>query len=283
MFFRGYFIGMGIGSIIMVIASFYGYSIDPQGYLGNILAEITSMIVTVFFVSIFVDRYNEFQKKKDWEKVRDITYRSILENLHCMIFRLFDIFPEFIRNKVPDEDWEALITNMVNPLVDISKELDDIANIFNEIHYDFIKKSNGKLSKVMIDFYNKNYKSPLKQIPKHLSEYFKNIDHNIDQLRNVLIPRVITISYDKEIIDALIQFDEYCGKLQYIYKRNKFPLMQSTGSLRYATVSVDLMKIVVLINNIKNVYNIFNLYWDYKMQNRLKAQNRQEGNVITDF
>lgn len=171
--------------VIAIIIIVTGFIIDSKGYLSNILAELTGLIIGVLVALLLVDRLTEYQRAKRWEKVRKLTHQAIASHLTELMIEVFTYFP--IQNQ---HIMSALIAGRIKPNSDMINAITDSINKLREIPSQ--EKSN---SDTAVECYN-------------------TIKWNINQIRHELITRVLQSSDDQELIDALFEFDEIAQELQ---------------------------------------------------------------------
>jgi hypothetical protein len=174
--------------ILALIISIIGFSIDFKGYLGNILAEIAGLLISVLVALLIVDRYTEYQRKKRWERVRKLTHQALASHLCDLITELFVYFP-IEDNRL----MKTIIESRSHPTPETINAIIDLTNQLRKIPATLSK---GKsTSDVAVEYYNA-------------------VRLDINQIRHELIPRVIQSSDDQDLIDALIDFDDTVQELQ---------------------------------------------------------------------
>lgn len=201
MFTRLYWLSMGIGSIIMILASWIGLSIDSKGFLVNIFTEITSLVVTIFFISIIIDQYNKYQRRREWEKICYISYKAIYYNLFEINRKIEYNYPEIKDTIIPvfrkKGEFPRPIDNYKN-----SERMSGNERLYKRHFEDLIEKFIRYDEKLRV-------KDRKKQIPfnKYTINYVDSIKENIYQISDIWLPRLISKSDNKELINQLAQFD----------------------------------------------------------------------------
>lgn len=261
MYPRGYLLGMGFGSIILIISTWIGYSIDAKEYLTNILTEITSLVITIFFISIIIDRYHKYQKQNQWNQVRNVTYTGIIELLIDMFSDLTQSFPEIFEKKLDYEKTIGLISNWEkHDPKDVVDAINLIIKTYNRVFkklYNLPKTTTvAKIKK----FYCDNIRKPAKPISKIFYDYFKNNKSNIDRLRDVYIPRVFDFSDEQEIINELVQFDRFYHNTENVVKHEKTSPKKIND---YAYIGAYRIAIIRFMEDIRNLIITIFLYYNY--------------------
>jgi hypothetical protein len=171
--------------LLVLIIIVTGLTIDFKGYLGNILAEIAGLIISILVALLLVDRFTEIQRKKRWQKVRNLTHRSISHHLSNILLELFNHFP------LPDHS----VANTILICRDQpdTKPTEAVNNLIKQINT--LQQQGKTTSEIII-------------------EYFNSTKWDISQIRHDLIPRVIQSSDNQDLIDALVAFDDIVQDLQ---------------------------------------------------------------------
>lgn len=177
--------------VSLILASTFiiiGFSVDFKGYLGNILAEIAGLIISVLVALLIVDRYVESQRKQRWEKVRRLTHQALASHLNDLITEIFVYFPTADHSLM-----RILIAGRSCPTTETIKAITDLINQLRGI----------------LSILNKG-----KSTSDIAVEYFNTVKSDINQIRHDLIPRVLQSSDDQDLIDTLIEFDDTAQELQ---------------------------------------------------------------------
>jgi hypothetical protein len=158
-----------------------GFLVDPQGFLGNLLSEVTGIFIGIVVALLVVDRYTALHQENQWARVRNLTYRAIAAHLCDLAAEVFIYFP--VHDNRPmrsisegrDKPSPDAITGMAK-LVSQLRQLPEAVN------------KNQSMSDLAVEFY-------------------EAIRWDLDQIRDVLTPRVVQSSNDQAVIDALVEFD----------------------------------------------------------------------------
>ena len=173
--------------VVIVIASVVGFFIDAKSFLENLLSETAGIFASIIIALLIVDRYTEHKKEQQWTKVRDLTYAALTAHLCDLVTEMFIYFP------VDDH----------RPMMRIIEGRD---------------QPNPATIPAMADL-----ASQLRHLPSAVSkekstsdltvEFYEAVKWDLDQVQDVLIPRVMQSSADQEIINALVEFDSARGEL----------------------------------------------------------------------
>jgi hypothetical protein len=176
-----------ISIVVIVMATIVGFSMDGKGFLGNLLSETAGIFASIIIALLIVDRYTEYQKQQQWARVRNLTYTAIVAHLCDLTTEMFIYFP--VKDHRPmtpiiegrDRPNPATITAMTN----LASQLRRLPNVVST------EKSTSDLT----------------------VEFYEAVKWDLDQIRDVLTPRVVQSSADQEIINALVEFDNARRKL----------------------------------------------------------------------
>lgn len=166
--------------ILVFLIGFVGYCLDSQAFISNIISEIVGLLISIFFGLLVVDKYTSYYQAKQWYQVRNLTYKSIASHLcnmaiqALMQFPIKDNRPLRLLNDgrtIPNPDTVVAFNQLIGELKGLSRELNE-----------------RNLSDITGNLY-------------------ENIKWDLDQIQDVLTPRVVQSSSDQEFINLLIEFD----------------------------------------------------------------------------
>lgn len=167
--------------VLMVAISIVGYSIDGKGFIGNILSEIAGMAFGILFTIFIVDKYAERQKQNNIMKIKDIAYRKLIFHL-CRSISFLGFYYD-----IPDDIYISI--NGGAQRFD-KKKLNDIRNLIDLIDRGLVEAKE--------EFMNHHEAG---------REYFKEIEWEISQIRNIWLPRILSTFDDNRLIELLIELD----------------------------------------------------------------------------
>lgn len=167
-----------------------GALLDFKGFISNVSSEILGVFLGFLIAIFFLDHYQNALREKQWEKVRELTYGSLITNLSISIFNLFTFFEDTL----PDiKVFRSLFMKFPQSDNAGSKALMDLHNIFREAPTD-----------MWLEYSRKTF------------TYFEATRYHLDRISDILTPRILEFSDDKEIIDSLINFEEVQSRFQNI-------------------------------------------------------------------
>jgi hypothetical protein len=188
-----------ISLAIIALAAFVGLWLNWRDFVINLLAGVVCIFIGFIIGKIILDRYAEEQRVLQWEKVRSLTFMSLANHLH-----------------------------------DIAQE----AGIYCGIHFSQGENSssleqgrdypNLAVAKAMLALCSKMQSLPGADDPgdNKLSdiavEFYQEVQWNLDQVSNVLLPRVVQSTQEQEVIDSITEFDRARLKLHtaaFVHKR----------------------------------------------------------------
>jgi hypothetical protein len=183
--FRKWLIPLSI--VIAVVVSAVGLTVNARSFLENLLSEAAGIFFSIIVALLIVDKYTEHQKEQQWARVRNLTYQALAAHLCDLTTETFIYFP------VGDHRPMTPITegrDHPNPAT-----VPAIGGLISQLR---------KLPSAV---------SAEKSTSDLSVEFYDVIKWDLDQIRDVLTPRVVQSSSDQQIIDALIEFDDARRKL----------------------------------------------------------------------
>ena len=164
--------------VIVLLSLIVGFSLDWKGFTVNLLAGVVGVFISFFIGIKILNKFLDAQRVQQWEKVRFLTYTAISNHLYDIIGEVAIYYEVPFSPKVeggrdePNSFVAATILELCSSLQNLPG-----AN-----------SSDNTLSDIAVELY-------------------KNIQWDLDQLTNVILPRVIQATNDQEVIDALVGFD----------------------------------------------------------------------------
>jgi len=217
--------------ILGIIASLIGSSIDAKAYWGNLSAEITSIAISVLIAFLIISRFTRYQREKQWKRVRRMTYQAITAHLCDILNDLFACFPLYdfaIRARIMD--------GRNYPTVECVDAMTDLI---------------AQLQKFSCSYDGEEHLSDL------ATKYYNEIRWDVDQMRNVITPRVIQSSDDQELIDALVEFDSVVRELYSAIKAHR----QVADGRVFLAGDIAFPEIIRLIEKARTIYRIIARRW----------------------
>ena len=167
--------------LVVTISVLLGFIMDIRGFSGNILAEVAGSGIAILIGLLVIDKFVEYRREQQWAKARRLTYEALSSHI-CDIAS--DVYMYF-----PIKDHRSMGTI-----------LEGRNTPSQSTHFGF-----------------EDLLQQLKKLPASISgekstsdvavEFYEAVIWDLDQIQNVLTPRIIQSSNDQELIDALVEFD----------------------------------------------------------------------------
>jgi hypothetical protein len=169
-------------SIVVVVVSAIGLAVNAKGFFENLLSEGAGIFVGIIVALLIVDKYTEHQKEQQWARVRDLTYQALAAHLCGLTTDALIRFP--IGDHRP---MTPIVVGRDHPNPATVPAIGDLLSQLRKLPSAVsAEKSTSDLS----------------------VEFYEMVKWDLDQIRDVLTPRVVQSSNDQQIIDALIEFDD---------------------------------------------------------------------------
>lgn len=166
--------------LIAIVVSGIGVALDPEAFKSNIISEMVGLLISVAVGLFIVDKYIAYDRAKQWIQVRNITYKSIAAHM-CEI----TVQALFIYNIKDNRPMHALKEGRFKPSFDNIAAIDQVIQGVRQTSSEVSAKTFMGLT---VNFYDA-------------------IEWNLDQIQDVLIPRIVQSSDDQEFINILIELD----------------------------------------------------------------------------
>jgi len=182
--------------ILLVLAAVLsigiGLALNPLDFSANLLAEIASNAVSILLGLLVIDWFLEYRRKREWAKAEAFTLRAIAVHLCEIAGSTFLHFPDLGFDAVG-----AIFEGHVKP--PSPKTLQGFKNLLSEL---------------------RSYELPVrvarKMSPSDIAiDYYEAVKWDLDQIQNVLTPRVIQGPADQALIDLLVEFDDSHRELRH--------------------------------------------------------------------
>ncbi len=190
----------GTGSImaslaLVLVASAIGLWMDAKGFAVNLLAGVVGIFVGFVIGLLILDKYIEAKRKEQWAKVRGLTYTSIA-NHACDIFQeagiSFGFQPDSLMNLI-GEGRDHLAPRSMDAMESFISELSRLPNA----------QTYSGFSEQTVEFY-------------------EEVRWDLDQICEVLYPRVLDSASSEHVVEALAEFAKSRQNLRnavYVEKR----------------------------------------------------------------
>lgn len=174
----------------------------------NALSEFLGMFVELIFGAIFtfvvIDKYTQYNKNRQWHKMKNITYKNLYFLLSDLLLKLNMLFPKEMRVEkyILAEDIETLIDYL--PKSDFDNFVKSLTDNINKK----IQKEgcNGEELEETASFIDEKLYASLIKFKQHSKQ-------DINNLSNLVIPKLLTFSDDIILLDDLIELEELLTSL----------------------------------------------------------------------
>jgi hypothetical protein len=173
-----------ISVALVVLSTLVGLWLDATGFAVNVVAGVVGVFIG-FVVGVgILNRYVEAQRAQQWAKVRKLSYTSISNHLydiaqeagiHCGVQFPQDVNLSSIRSSGRDHPNLAVAQAML----ELCSKMQGLPGATS---------TDNTFSDIAVEFY-------------------QDIQWNLDQISNVLLPRVVQSTTEQEVVDSLVEFD----------------------------------------------------------------------------
>jgi hypothetical protein len=189
---------LAVGSVVG------GFIVAGKQFALSLLAELAGTAFSVLLALVVIDWFLDYRRKIEWRLTGEITLRAIAVHLCEIAGALFLHYTELDYNVM-----EPIFAGHVEPPNDrILHAFDSLLESLRE------------------------YKQPLAEAkiksPSDIAvDYYEAVKWDLEQIRNVLTPRVLGGPKDRRLVDLLIQLDQAYRELQHAIVAHKQVCTQS--------------------------------------------------------
>lgn len=168
-------------TFVFLLVIVFGFLIDGHRFLISLLTVLASLSGSIVAALVILNKYAEHRKRQQWARVRRVTFEAIAGHLCDLASQVFIYLP------VSDH-------RPMTPIIE---------------GRDHPNPSTPQAMSALI--------MQLRQLPNSVSkekstsdlsvEFYEEVKWDLDQIRDVLTPRVMMTSDDQPFIDALVDFD----------------------------------------------------------------------------
>jgi len=177
--------------LLIVFFVIAGFSIDQTGFAGNILAEGTGILISIFVALFVVDKYVAKHEKQQWSKVCNITYSALAYGIGKIFAgALYSFESEYGDKEI------RMLNNVLNPGNETIDAMGAIISIMQETEGSVLGGNARDVEARAKTFYD------------NLNKFQILIQPEVNQIRNVLIPRLLLFSKDQSFINSMIVLDQ---------------------------------------------------------------------------
>ena len=207
-----------VAGLIVVAAIICGLAIDAKSFLVNALAALSAMVVTFWIGTTIVERYVRAQRQQQWERVQFQTLRAVAVHLCEIAGTLFLHYPG-IASKAVEPLWQAhnapLNPHLGDAFDAVLGELETLPSS------EYLHKSTSDCA----------------------VEYYAAVTWDLDQIQNVLTPRILESPAEQYLIDRLVDFDDARRELHHSIIAHQQAVTQSVFP-----------RVVFLVNRAKQLH-----------------------------
>lgn len=181
------------------LVAFVGFWLNWRDFVVNLCAGVVCIFIGFILGKIILDRYAEEQRALQWQKVRGLTFMSLANHL-------YDIAQEaaiFCGIHFPQgENSSALEQGRDYPNFAVAKAMLALCSKMQSLP-GADDPGDNKLSDVAVEFY-------------------QDVRWNLDEVSNVLLPRVVQSTHEQQVVDSITEFDRARLKLHnaaFVHKR----------------------------------------------------------------
>jgi hypothetical protein len=200
---------------VMIFGFGLGFYLGMNDFLLNLSAEFVGLslgfLVAFLVINKSVDAFNDALKEKQWSKVRNSTYRSIIDDLCIIAFNIYIKLPIESLSYFDSYDPSEIKNHNEKILAELPKEF--------KTFLDLIAKMVGHDEITIEEGSGKGLSVSQSDVTKFLETTFEDIQPVLDGIRYFKIPRIQQSSTDQEIIDDLIVFDGIIDAYYYNVRR----------------------------------------------------------------
>jgi hypothetical protein len=197
--------------IFLIIAS--SLSVNKLEYQSQIAFIISEAIVSIPITLILIEWVIKRDREKQWEKVKSVTYMSILEHI-TIISRSVSNYSHIEMKGEALKNAQILERGFIEPNKKVS-----IAII--ELSITSKRETKIWLNQIIYE-YNKDLRKELMDKEANsLSFFYEGIKWRLDEIIATLIPRVLQLSDDKEVNLALLRFEKFCRRFNEFMENQK--------------------------------------------------------------
>ncbi len=167
-----------IAIALVAMSLIAGFWLDWKGFIVNLLAGVVGVFIS-FLISIkILNKYVDAQRAQQWEKVRFLTYTAISNHLYDIVEEV-GIHYETQFSSTIEGGRDQPNSSVAASMLKFCSKLQNLPGA---------ESGDNILSDIAVDLY-------------------QYIQWDLDQLTDILLPRVIQATNDQEVIDALVGFD----------------------------------------------------------------------------
>ncbi len=168
---------VGVAVVFLLLGSLLSF----RDFAGNLLAELSGIAIGILVAVLFLERYERSRRERQWASVRNYTLGAMAAHL-CDLASYLPIY-------LPIEDHRP-----------VGKILEG-RNLPNPVAVEGFQHLLGQMDSVPDSI------SPDKSSSDAAIEFYEAVTWDLDQIQNVLTPRLTLSTSDQSLIDTAVRFD----------------------------------------------------------------------------
>lgn len=191
--------------LLIIIRIFY---INSTEYQLQIILILTEAVLSVPITLILIEWVIKRDREKQWEKVRLLTFETILFNILNAAYLLPISIPFYIENE-SKKFFDIILKGKPNPLdPQVRDEISEYAKTIRTIQNQLLKEERERLGEDKWD-------EKMALYSEMILKYHQEVHWLLEDVRLILIPRVLQLSDDQEVNLALLDFENYIRSFEY--------------------------------------------------------------------
>lgn len=175
----------------------------------NALSEFLGMFVELIFGALFtfvvIDKYLQYHKNKQWQKIKNITYKSLYFSISDMVLKLNSSLPEGFKevSYSLSEDIDTLNDYLLKEDLDVF--IDSLSKNIQKLIGEKFPQASTKIDETLSTNDEEIYSS--------LVKFKNNIKMDINNINSFIVPRLLNFSDDIILLDEIVELVEISTSL----------------------------------------------------------------------
>ena len=196
--------------IFIIIVQILWFSQSTSSFLLQLITFMAEASIGVFVTLTVIEKALKDDRKRQSEKIRRYTYRSIIWNICKLTIEaiwLSQVWPDKRPKRI--DAIKTIGNDVMNPRKEVSDAIKEVACAIDDevraTRYEMLKKKDEYINQGKKEEWQKKW-DYCNQIT---TDHFKKIDRTLSEIRNVQIPRALQIADDRpNLIQALLDFED---------------------------------------------------------------------------
>lgn len=175
----------------------------------NALSEFLGMFVELIFGALFtfvvIDKYLQYHKNKQWQKIKNITYKGLYFSISDIVLKLNSSFPAGLREDSYSlsEDIETLNDYLLKEDLDVF-----IASLSQNVQKLIVEKFPDAGAK-----FDETISIHDETVYASLAKFKNSIKTDINNINSFIVPRLLNFSDDITLLDEIVELIEISNSL----------------------------------------------------------------------